>query len=153
MTPHPEGERRMETIRHAAVTASGLVALIAICATLLSTGCAGSAGSATGGSPGDTARLEPAGGAADRALPQFPPGKFTVQLGAYQSEEGAAGVAALSRSRFTKEVYTVFNSLDGLYKVMLGMFDSKDAARNFRDTIVRQYPDDYRDAWVSELTR
>ena len=86
-------------------------------------------------------------------LPDFPPGKFTVQLGAYQSEEGAATVASLARTRFSQKVYTVLDESDRLYKVMLGVFDSKDLAREFRDSIVRQYPQEYRDAWVSELAR
>lgn len=143
----------MKTVRERVAPASGLIALLALGAVLLLAGCAASADRAAGQGSGDLPPSESRVGAGGGGLPQFPPGKFTVQLGAYQSEEGAAGVAALSRSRFTKEVYTVFNSVDGLFKVMLGVFDSKDAARNFRDTIVRQYPDDYRDAWVSELSR
>ncbi len=143
----------MKSGRERATPASGPIALLALGAVLSLAGCAASADKAAGQGPGGPAPSEARVGSGGRVQPEFPPGKFTVQLGAYQSEEGAAGVAALSRSRFTKEVYTVFNSVDGLYKVMLGVFDSKDAARNFRDTIVRQYPDDYRDAWVAELSR
>lgn len=88
-----------------------------------------------------------------QGVPDLPPGKFTVQLGAFQSEEGAAAVASLAKSRFSREVYTVLDEHDGLFKVMLGAFDTKDLARSFRDTIVRQYPQEYRDAWVSELAR
>ncbi len=143
----------MGIMRQRANATTALVALIALGALLPFTGCAGSSDRAAGQSTGAGTQSEPAGGAGGSTVPDFPPGKFTVQLGAYQAEESAGSIAALTRSRFTKEVYTVFNSVDGLFKVMLGVFDSKDAARNFRDTIVRQYPDDYRDAWVSELSR
>jgi cell division septation protein DedD len=132
-------------VRAAFVPALALIVILA--------GCAGSSEGTAGGG-GARALQNQAGGASARpATPDFPPGKFTVQLGAYQSEDGASKIAALARSRFTRDVYTVFNDTDALYKVMLGVFDTKEEARNFRDTIVRQFPADYRDAWVSDLAK
>ena len=128
----------------------GLAALVVI---LICAGCAGSTDKSGRGDAAVPDRTQPAGESGRRQAPDFPPGKFTVQLGAYQSEEGAEKIASLTRSRYTKEVYIVFNDADALYKVMLGIFDTKDQARGFRDTIVGRYPDDYKDAWVSELTR
>ncbi len=136
------------SIRRMAAGALPVLATLLICA-----GCAGSADSSGRGDTATPVRTQPAGESGQRKVPDFPPGKFTIQLGAYQSEESAEKIAAITRSRFTREVYNVFDDTDGLYKVMLGIFDTKDQARGFRDTIVGQYPDDYRDAWVSELTK
>jgi hypothetical protein len=124
----------------------------ALAATLLLAGCAGSSEGSGGGSA-TPAPAERPGTPAERLVPDFPPGKFTVQLGAFQSEEGAAAAAALAKSRFSREVYAIFDGSDRLYKVMLGAFDTKEQARSFRDTIVRQFPEEYRDAWVSALAR
>ncbi len=120
---------------------------------LVLAGCSGSGGSTDGSNPSNSTGAPPSGSLDAQTTPDFPPGKFTVQLGAFQSSEGAENIASVTKSRFSKEVYTVVNDADGLYKVMLGVFDTKDLARAFRDTIVRQYPDDYRDAWVSELAK
>lgn len=139
--PFPAGMRRFQT------TALLLVLLLPIC------GCAGSsrdAEKAPSVAPARTGSPEPA---RESGRPEFPPGKFTVQLGAFSSEEGARSVAATARSRFAMEVYTVYSEADGLHRVMLGVFDAKEPARAFRDSIVRQYPGEYRDAWVSELSR
>ena len=123
---------------------------LVVAASLILGACAGSSEDARG----TAAPAGPARGQSpppEGTVPAFPPGKFTVQLGAFQSEDGAAAVADLARSRFAREVYTVRGSRDGLFKVMLGVFDTKELARSFRDTIVRQFPQEYNDAWVSEL--
>lgn len=115
-------------------------------------GCAssgdGSSGSAPSGGPGGAAP-----GATGKESRPPAAVQFTVQLGAYVSEEAAGTVSALAKTRFAREIVTVFDRVDGLHKVMLGVFETKEAARNFRDTIVRQYPGEYNDAWVSERPR
>jgi len=116
-------------------------------------GCSGSSAASGADTSVQTPPPESSTGSGAAAEPEFPPGKFTVQLGAYQSEDAARKIAATAGSRFSRQIYTVYDAVDHLYKVMLGMFDTKDLAREFRDTIVRQYAEDYRDAWVSELTR
>jgi len=137
-------------------TGSALTELILICGMIMALAAAGCSG--TSGTMDDASRARETGTTPDTSSgavrqPDFPPGKFTVQLGAYQTEDAARSVASVAGSRFTRQLYTVYDPTDRLYKVMLGMFDTKDQARQFRDTIVRQYADDYRDAWVSELKR
>jgi cell division septation protein DedD len=78
-------------------------------------------------------------------------GKFAVQVGAYKMPDNADRVAALARERFGRNVTSVFDKVDNLYKVMVGDFLTKDEARRFRDTMAERYPSDYKDAWVSEL--
>ncbi len=137
-------------------TGSALTGLILMCMMITALTAAGCSG--TSGTMDDAGRTRETGTTPDTSSeavrqPDFPPGKFTVQLGAYQTEDAARAVASVAGSRFTRQIYTVYDTTDRLHKVMLGMFDTKDQARQFRDTIVRQYADDYRDAWVSELKR
>jgi cell division septation protein DedD len=83
----------------------------------------------------------------------LPYGKFGVQIGAYTSLENAELAAASAKSRFSRNVYTINDKTQNLYKVMIGEFATKDEARQFRDRIVQQYPGEYNDAWVSEYIR
>jgi hypothetical protein len=122
-----------------------------LAASFLLGGCAASSDQGAGNAA--SAQSPPAGSSTDQLAPDLPKGKFTVQLGAFQSQEGASSVASLAKTRFSRDVYTILNDKDGLFKVMLGAFDTKDLARAFRDTIVREYPQEYKDAWVSELAR
>lgn len=80
-----------------------------------------------------------------------PSGKFSVQIGAYKMQDNAERIAALARERFSRNVYTIPDKVNDLYKVMVGEFMVKDEARRFRDEMVQRYPSDYKDAWVSEL--
>ncbi len=81
---------------------------------------------------------------------QIPAGKYSVQIGAYKMPDNADRIASLAKERFNLNVYTSVDKADNLYKVMIGDFNSKDEARNFRDEMARQFPSDYKDAWVSE---
>jgi len=79
-----------------------------------------------------------------------PSGKFSVQIGAYKMPDNADRIASLAKERFGMNVYTSVDKIDNLYKVMIGDFNSKDEARNFRDDMAIKFPSDYKDAWVSE---
>lgn len=85
--------------------------------------------------------------------PDLPKGKYTVQIGAFKSGTSAKQVADRAEQRFARTVYTIYDGTSELFRVMLGVFDTKILARDFRDLIVTQYPEDYRDAWVSELSK
>lgn len=82
--------------------------------------------------------------------PTLPTGKYSVQIGAYKMPDNADRIALLVKERFNLNVYTSLDKMDNLYKVMIGDFNSKDEARNFRDEMARKFPSDYKDAWVSE---
>lgn len=78
-------------------------------------------------------------------------GKYSVQIGAYKQAENADRIASLARERFGKNVYTIPDKVNDLYKVMVDDFAIKDDARKFRDDMVQKFPNEYKDAWVSEL--
>ena len=78
---------------------------------------------------------------------------YTVQVGAYKMQDNAEKIGSLAKDRFNRGVNVVFDNASGLYKVMIGSFTSKDDARQFRDQMVQQFPADYKDAWVSDVTQ
>ena len=135
-------------------------------------GCSGSKGSSgekTGSStvqtPGEPASKGDQGGAAradtfdvkvdNTKRPAYDqsgqPGNSAVQIGAYQKQENADRAAALARERFAVSVSTMLDKTSGLYKVLVGSFTTKDDARRFRDEMVQKYPNDYKDAWTTEI--
>jgi len=79
-----------------------------------------------------------------------PAGKFSVQIGAYKMPDNADRIGGIAKERFGLKVYSSYDSKDKLYKVMIGDFETKDAARNFRDVMSMKFPEDYKGAWVSE---
>jgi cell division protein FtsN len=80
-------------------------------------------------------------------------GTYAVQVGAFKVTETAEQVASLARTRFSMQVKSIFDKETGLTKVLVGGFATKDEARAFRDQLARQFPEDYKDAWVTELPK
>lgn len=76
-----------------------------------------------------------------------------MQVGAFQSQQSADKTANLAGDRYTRSVYTFFDAEGKFFKVYIGVFDTKEDARRFRDRMAQQYPEDYRDAWVAELKK
>ena len=77
-------------------------------------------------------------------------GKYAVQIGAYATSENAQKIADIAKERFDLLIYAYYDKTDNLYKIFLGDFLIKEEARNYRDNMVRRYPGEYNDAWVSE---
>lgn len=77
-------------------------------------------------------------------------GNYAVQLGAYKMPDNADRISAMAKERFSLNVITLFDPTEELYKVYLGDFETKDAARTFRDVMALKFPEDYKDAWVAE---
>lgn len=78
-------------------------------------------------------------------------GKFAVQIGAFKMADKAEQIAAAAKERLNMKVFTVYDKEKDLTKVLVGDFMTKDEARKYRDQLTRQYPDDYKDAWVTEF--
>jgi len=79
--------------------------------------------------------------------------RFMVQVGAFKDAHNASRVQALTRQRCTIPVLNDFNTEIGLYQIRVGFFETREAAQAFRQQLVTDYPEDYRDAWVVQLTR
>ncbi|TAK50663.1 MAG: SPOR domain-containing protein [Bacteroidetes bacterium] len=80
-------------------------------------------------------------------------GGYAVQIGAFKMADTAEEIAALARNRFQTTVLTYLDNETGLTKILVGSFASKDEARVFRDQLAQQFPDDYKDAWVTEIPK
>ncbi|MBI3193529.1 MAG: SPOR domain-containing protein [Ignavibacteriae bacterium] len=80
-------------------------------------------------------------------------GMYAVQVGAFKVTETADQIASLAKTRFSIQVLTLLDKETGLTKVLVGSFTTKAEARTFRDKLLQQYPDDYKDAWTTELPR
>jgi len=85
--------------------------------------------------------------------PEQEPIRFGVQIGAYRQSDVAEQIAQLARTRFLNKVYSVYDAENSVTKILIGDFVSKDEARRFRDLIMKQFPEDYKDAWVSEIPK
>jgi cell division septation protein DedD len=82
-----------------------------------------------------------------------PSGAFSVQVGAFSMSDKADQIAQAARTRFPdKTVYEVKDPTTSLVKVLVGDFNVKEDARAFRDQIIQQFGDDYKGAWVYNVS-
>lgn len=86
-------------------------------------------------------------------LPTMTVPRFSVQIGAFEKPENATSAQQRAKDRFTMPVFSNFDPTSNLYKVSVGSFATREEALEFRNSIVRKYPDDYFDAWVVELKK
>jgi hypothetical protein len=78
---------------------------------------------------------------------------FTVQIGAFKQPMNAERAHRRAQQRFHLETSTEYDVLEELYKITVGKFLNYEQARAFCDRIVRDFPRDYNDAWVVELSQ
>jgi hypothetical protein len=78
---------------------------------------------------------------------------FTVQIGAFKDPSNAERIYRRAQQRFNLETNTDYDSAEGLYKITVGKFMNYEQARSFCDRIMRDFPKDYHDAWVVEITQ
>jgi len=103
----------------------------------------------------DTVRVQ---SYADDALPGDPAAAelveyYTVQIGAYEHPTNAEKVYRLAQQRFNLETNTEYDANDRLYKITVGKFINYEQARTFCDRIMREYSNEYSDAWVVEIAQ
>jgi cell division protein FtsN len=79
--------------------------------------------------------------------------RFMVQIGAFKEPRLAAAVQALARERFRMPVLNDYFLQSGLYQIRIGFFETRDAATAFLARMKKEYPEDYKDAWVVQLRR
>ena len=79
--------------------------------------------------------------------------RFMVQIGAFKDAQNASRIQTLARERYHLPVFNDFNPELMLYQIRLGFFETREAARAFRDQMERDHPEEYKDAWVAQLTQ
>jgi len=78
---------------------------------------------------------------------------YTVQIGAYKQPMNAERIYRKAQQRFNLETNTEYDLTEELYKITVGKFANYEQARAFRDRIMRDYPTEYIDAWIVEITQ
>jgi cell division septation protein DedD len=79
-------------------------------------------------------------------------GNFSVQLGAFQAEQNALQFAYSAKIKLNENIHNILDKGTNLYRIMVGSFDTKDAARAFRDQVVNNNPE-YKGAWVVDVNK
>jgi cell division septation protein DedD len=79
-------------------------------------------------------------------------GNFSVQLGAFEREENALQFAYAAKNKLNADIYNIFDKGLNLYRILIGSFDTKEAAHAFRSQLVDKNPE-YKDAWVIDINK
>jgi hypothetical protein len=79
--------------------------------------------------------------------------RFAVQIGAFREPFNASQTQNLARKRFHLPMLNEFDSRLGLYKIRLGSFTSRAEARTQMLRLQAEYPSEYNDSWIVQLTR
>jgi len=79
--------------------------------------------------------------------------KYMVQIGAFRDPNLATAVQTAAREGYHLPVLNDFNPAYGLYQIRIGFFETREDAHEFRQRMQRDYPSDYKDAWVVQLKR
>ena len=79
--------------------------------------------------------------------------RYMVQIGAFKDAHHASIVQSAARERYHVPALNDYNTASSLYQIRLGFFETREAAAAFRQRLQKDYPHDYRDAWVVQLNR
>ncbi|MDI6778803.1 MAG: SPOR domain-containing protein [Bacteroidota bacterium] len=77
---------------------------------------------------------------------------FSIQLGAFKEEENSLQFAYTAKNRLNEDIYNIFDKGTGLYRVLVGDFSTKESAKEYRDQLVKKFPE-YQDAWVVDVKK
>lgn len=79
--------------------------------------------------------------------------RYMVQIGAFKDPQFASMVQLTARDRYHLPVLNDFNTALALYQIRIGFFETREDAYAFRKKMQRDFPNDYKDAWVVQLKR
>lgn len=101
----------------------------------------------------DTVAVTSTGRAPANAPGKEPQIRFMVQIGAFKNARLAASVQARARERYRMPVLNDYYLNAGLYQIRIGFFETREAAMEFRARMLKEYREEYKDAWVVQLRR
>jgi cell division septation protein DedD len=90
-------------------------------------------------------------GQRDSASAAQPHSRWLVQIGAFKDPLLANASQASARQRYAMTVLNDYNPLVGLYQIRIGFFETKDLAQAFRERMQKEFPEEYKGAWVVEF--
>lgn len=79
-------------------------------------------------------------------------GNFSIQIGAFQADVNSLQYANIAKNKLDTEVFNIFDKGINLFRVMVGGFDTKEAAHQYRGQLVKNFPE-YKDAWVIDTNK
>jgi hypothetical protein len=79
--------------------------------------------------------------------------RYMVQVGAFKDPHYASLVQTAARDRYHMPALNDYNSGLALYQIRIGFFETREDANAFKARMQKEYPHDYKDAWVVQLKR
>ena len=79
--------------------------------------------------------------------------RFMVQIGAFKDPQNASRIQTLARQRYHLPVLNDYHPTLALYQIRIGFFETREAAYTFRGRMHKEFPADYKGAWVVQLKR
>lgn len=79
-------------------------------------------------------------------------GNFSIQIGAFQADVNSLQYAHIAKNKLATDVFNIFDKGINLFRVMVGSFDTKEAAHQYRDQLIKNFPE-YKDAWVIDTNK
>jgi cell division septation protein DedD len=79
--------------------------------------------------------------------------RYMVQIGAFRNPELASRTQTVARQRYHLPVLNDYDTKHTLYQIRIGFFESRDEAQTFRERLLQEYPQEYKDSWVVQLKR
>lgn len=79
---------------------------------------------------------------------------YTVQVGAFARTTYAFQSHKLAKERFPSlPIFNTFEPFDRLYRVRIGKFNTWRGADSLKKAMVRQYPEEYSEAWINYIAQ
>jgi cell division protein FtsN len=79
--------------------------------------------------------------------------QYTVQVGSFKTATHAATIQARARQRYHLPVVNDYDSQRRRYRVRIGFFDTNEEALQLCGKLKKEFPEDYKDAWVTQLNK
>ena len=79
--------------------------------------------------------------------------EFAIQIGAFRDPQNAVRFQKLTRERYHHSMSNEFNPGLGLYQIRIGSFLREEEARVLLLRMQAEYPLEYKDAWIVQVSR
>jgi cell division septation protein DedD len=79
--------------------------------------------------------------------------QFAIQIGAFRDPQNAVRFQKLTRERYHLSMSNEFNPGLGLYQIRIGSFPREEEARVLLIRMQAEYPLEYKDAWIVQVSR
>ena len=76
-----------------------------------------------------------------------------VQIGSYTESKNASSVQSRARRRYQRPVVKEYSTAKRRYQIRIGFFETEQAANEFRFRLMKEYPEEYRGAWVVRVNK